>query len=243
MNWHRRYVQQAGWTRELRAYLFQQTGLSEAKRALEVGCGTGAILSTLTTSGAVCGLDLDAAALAECRVHAPAAKLTRGDALCLPYPAGAFDITYCHYLLLWVANPSGALAEMKRVTQPGGQVLALAEPDYVHRLDRPEPLAVLGEWQNESLRRQGADIGLGARLAELFQRAGIRLVETGPIRRRGDEAATPAEREQEWAVLEADLTEQVPAAQIRRMKALDEDAWERGERRLDVPTYFAWGQV
>lgn len=243
MNWHLRYIQQATWTHDLRAYLFGKAGLLKAHRVLEVGCGTGAILSTLSTSGSVFGLDLDAAALTECRVHTPTASLTRGDALSLPYPPEDFNITYCHYLLLWVKEPLHALVEMKRVTLPGGHVLALAEPDYTHRIDGPPELAVLGKWQSESLERQGADVGLGARLAELFREAGIRIVETGTLQRRGNETPTPEEREKEWTVLEADLAGNIRAEEIHRMKQLDKDAWERGERVLDVPTYFVWGQV
>jgi len=41
MDWHKRYVQQAGWTSELRNYLFKRAGLSGARRVLEVGCGSG----------------------------------------------------------------------------------------------------------------------------------------------------------------------------------------------------------
>jgi hypothetical protein len=54
---------------------------------------------------------------------------------------------------------------------------------------------------------------------------------------------TSAERDLEWSVLEADLAGLVPADELRRMKMMDEQAWERGERVLHVPTYFAWGIV
>jgi SAM-dependent methyltransferase len=243
MNWHNRYVLQAAWTRTLRAYLFDKAGLANARHVLEVGCGTGAILSTLQTSASLHGLDREPAALAQCRIHAPAVSLTRGDALLLPYPNTEFDITYCHFLLLWVGNPLGALREMKRVTKPDGHVLALAEPDYTARIDKPDELAPLGKWQTAALIGQGADPGLGARLAELFFEAGIRVVETGAIQSRGKEAPTLAERENEWAVLKTDLIPNVPRQDLRKMKRLDDQAWARGERILHVPTYFAWGQV
>jgi ubiquinone/menaquinone biosynthesis C-methylase UbiE len=242
VNWHARYTQQANWTRELREYLFGQIGMVTAGRALEVGCGTGVILSEIQTKS-LHGLDLQPAVLMEARIHTSTASLTCGDALSLPYPNHCFDITLCHYLLLWVKEPQRALDEMKRVTRQGGHVLALAEPDYSARVDKPAELAVLGRWQRASLVRQGADPSLGGRLAELYYQAGIELVETGAIERQGDDAPTSAEWELEWAVLEADLAGFVPVDEIQRLKELDKDAWARGERILHVPTYFAWGRV
>jgi SAM-dependent methyltransferase len=241
MDWHSRFLQQAAWTRDLRAYLFKRAGLSTAHRILEVGCGTGAILTDLATPAAIHGLDLDPGRLREVRLHAPSAAPVCGNALALPYPAGVFDITFCHFLLLWVSDPLQALREMKRVTRPGGAVLALAEPDYDSRVDKPELLAPLGRWQVEALRRQGADPGLGSRLALLFRQAGIRPVETGPLHSAGGYLQTPAQWDLEWAVLEADLAGWVPVQEISRLKLLDHQAWEAGERVLYVPTYFAWG--
>jgi len=260
MDWHTRFLQQAQWTRELRAYAFDKADLADAQRVLEVGCGTGAILGGLSTQASVHGLDLEPARLLEARFHAPGATLVGGDALSLPYPASSFDLTFCHFLLLWVHDPLQALREMRRVTRPGGYVLALAEPDYSRRVDQPKALRPLGRWQAESLRRQGADPDLGRRLASLFAEAGITVLETGSLRGspgssissrisygtgrgRGTRPPQPEEREMEWAVLEADLAGAVPARKLQRMKKLDEEAWQRGERVLYVPTYYAWGRV
>ena len=181
MNWHERYLHQATWTRELRAYAFEKCGWASARRALEVGCGTGAILRNPGAEGnetslqpELHGLDISEAALIECRTHAAGAHLTCGDVRSLPYASALFDICYCHFLLLWVDDPLLALGEMKRVTVRSGYVLALAEPDYGARTDKPGELAWLGQRQNESLRNQGAALGRGAELAQLFDQAGIR---------------------------------------------------------------------
>ena len=87
MDWHARFLQQAEWTRDLRAHLFGRARLDRAKSVLEVGCGTGAILGDLPTPASVHGLDLEPARLVEARIHAPTAYLTCSDALHLPYPA------------------------------------------------------------------------------------------------------------------------------------------------------------
>jgi ubiquinone/menaquinone biosynthesis C-methylase UbiE len=238
MNWHSRYLQQAAWTRDLRTYLFEQAGLKTARRVLEVGCGTGAILRELSAP-TLHGLDLEAGSLAECKIHAPAASLTLGDGHCLPYPDQSFDIVYCHFLLLWVKNPLQVLCEMARV---GRSVLALAEPDYSQRVDEPSALKPLGEWQTEALRQQGANPSFGAALAETFYQAGIKLIETGPIQ--GQTVMNSAEDwETEWAVIESDLAGFVPGVEIQKMKKLDEAARRNGERTLYVPTFFAWGKT
>lgn len=242
MNWHERYSQQARWTRDLRNYLFEKVGLRAAQRVLEVGCGTGAILAELSTQASLHGLDLNPAALVECRIHAPAVYLTQGNALALPFPDQCFEIVYCHFLLLWVKDPLQAVSELKRVTHREGSILAFAEPDYSDRVDKPKALSKLGRWQTESLKRQGADPSFGRLLAETFRQAGINLIETGPIQ--GQETIRSAEeRKQEWEVIEADLAGFVPEEEIYRMKLLDEDAWKRDERILHIPTYFAWGKT
>jgi ubiquinone/menaquinone biosynthesis C-methylase UbiE len=239
MNWHSRYLQQAAWTHDLRTYLFEQAGLKNARRVLEVGCGTGAILHDLATPAALHGLDLEPGSLAECRIHAPTVSLARGDAHFLPYPDQSFDIVYCHFLLLWVHDPLQVVREMARV---GQSVLALAEPDYSQRVDEPSALKPLGEWQTEALRRQGANPSFGAMLAETFYQAGIKLIETGPIQSKAVMRSVE-DWKNEWAVIESDLEGIIPNKEIQKMKRLDESARRHGERTLQVPTIFAWGKT
>jgi ubiquinone/menaquinone biosynthesis C-methylase UbiE len=242
MNWHARYAQQANWTRDLRNYIFDKVHAEGAHRVLEVGCGTGAVLSEVPNQPNLHGLDINRAALEECRLRVPDAVLVHGNALQLPYLDQSFDIVYCHFLLLWVRDPLQALLEMKRITQQNGYVIAFAEPNYLQRIDAPEELIPLGKWQTESLIQQGADPGLGARLAELFFEAEITIVETGTLEDPGN-ASSPNEWEMEWNVIETDLDGWVPEPDIQRMKRLDQQARERKTRVLHVPTHFAWGQV
>jgi ubiquinone/menaquinone biosynthesis C-methylase UbiE len=251
MDWHKRYTQQATWTRDLRAYLFRRASLSRARRVLEVGCGTGAILLELAPNNFVRaggvptlhGLDYDEEALAACSTHAPLARLTRGDAAMLPYANGTFDITYCHFLLLWVRDPLQVLREMKRVTRNKGSVLALAEPDYNARADHPTELTEAGRLQNLSLKKQGADVTLGARLPQLLDQAGIRVRETGMIEPKPKQALDAEQHSGEWEMLEHDLRLVAESSLIERFRAIEARAYARHERSLYVPTYFAWGQV
>jgi hypothetical protein len=109
-------------------------------------------------------------------------------------------------------------------------------------VDEPAELKVLGEWQAQSLRRQGADPNLGARLAETFYQAGVELIETGPIQSQVVMRSI-GDWENEWAVIEYDLKGWIPAGEIQKMKALDKAARSRNKRILNVPTFFAWGKT
>ncbi len=245
MNWHARYTQQAHWTASLRAYIFQKAGLAAARRILEVGCGTGALLQEFPaqTAAAVHGVDLSLSSIKQASIHAPNSFPLTANGQFLPYPRDIFDLSFCHYLLLWVSDPAAVLAEMKRVTRPGGAVLALAEPDYGGRVDFPPALAELGRWQTESLRKQGAQPEMGRQLAGIFAHAGLKSIETGVMG--GMWTAPPSldEWNLEWEVIKSDLTGQVALKDLQKMENLDRQAWKNGTRVLFVPTFYAWGLV
>ncbi|MFH1184956.1 MAG: methyltransferase domain-containing protein [Chloroflexota bacterium] len=251
MDWHRRYLQQAAWTRLLREYLLAKAGISRAHRVLEVGCGTGVILRAAAqrTDGpglrgvAVHGLDVQAEPLLQARLHVPSAHLCRGDALALPYADRSFDISFSHFLLLWVKDPLRVLQEMRRVTRRRGHVLALAEPDYSARLDHPRDLASLGQWQERALMQQGANTTIGSQLAVLFQHCEMQIIETGTIAPWRPQALTDDEFAGEWDVLREDLSGLVPETELDRMMLLDAHARRQGDRILHVPTYFVHAQV
>jgi SAM-dependent methyltransferase len=242
-------LQQAGWTHQARQYLFSRLGLRAEDRVLEAGCGTGAVLGELAAlgPGKLHGLDIRPDYLELAQHHLPAARLACGDAHHLPYAAGSFAAACCHFLLLWVRDPLGVVAELSRVTRPGGTVLLLAEPDYGGRIDYPYELAILGEWQSQALTRAGANPQIGRRLSALLSRAGLVEIECGVLG--GQWRGAPAEDDWqvEWQVLRADL-EQLPGilhgreADIGALKEIDRLAWQRGERVLFVPTFYAWGR-
>lgn len=209
---------------------------------MEVGCGTGVLLSELQsrTQGLSYGVDLDSSSLHHAQEHARGARLAQADGAALPFPGQTFDLALCHFLLLWVSNPEQVLVEMARVTRLGGFVLALAEPDYGGRIDHPDELVILGRWQQDSLEKQGADPRIGRKLAEIFHRAGLNEVEAGVLGGQWRGEPSRPEWELEWAVLESDLNE---VERLSSLRALDWTARERGERVLFVPTFYAWGKV
>ena len=240
---HKRFSQQAGWTEPLRKYLFKRVTLPADANLLEVGCGTGAILSRLDayTQGVCWGLDLNLASLRFARQIVKESPLVGGDGSWLPFRSNAFQTVLSHFLLLWVANPPAVLAEMVRVVNPGGAVLALAEPDYGARIDYPDDLAGLGSLQAIALQHQGADPEMGRRLSGLFHAAGLVNIETGILGGQWSGPPSPAAWQTEWETLESDLAGLVAPKRLEQLKALDEAAYESGERVLFVPTFYALG--
>jgi len=245
VDWHTRYTQQARWTAPMRHYLYDRAALAGAQKVLEVGCGTGTLLSELPsfTRAEIVGLDVDRKAAHQARHNAQSAVITCGDGQALPYPDQTFDIVFCHFLLLWVPSPVEALKEMRRVARAGGAMLALAEPDYSARIDYPPEFEPLGRWQAESLRKQGADPDAGRKLRGWFVSAGILPLESGIMAGGWSGPPSLEERSLEWAVIESDLAGQIPGQDLQKIKKLDEAAWERGERVLFVPTFYAWGRT
>ena len=245
LNWHNRFTQQASWTISLRKYLYEQVDLYHANRVLEVGCGTGAILSDLKdyTKASIHGLDLDHMRLLEACMNAPIVAYAQGNAFFLPYPSLSFDVTFCHFFLLWVKSPLEVLMEMRRVTRPGGAVLLMAEPDYDHRVDLPQELEAIGLLQNQALQKQGADLAMGSKLSNLIRQAGINLVEGGLLQKEQPGSWEMKSSEIEWEVLESDLEGTESPATMASLKKIDMDARRSGKRVLNIPTYFAFGRV
>jgi demethylmenaquinone methyltransferase/2-methoxy-6-polyprenyl-1,4-benzoquinol methylase len=167
-------------------------------QALDLCCGTGDVAFGLARAGwRVTGLDFSAPmlAVAEQRLQkwnrrrpmsgsAPSVRFLRSDARHIPFPDHSFDVVTVSYGLRNLADWSGALAEMRRVTRVGGRLLVLdfGKPDnaawralYFSYLRRFVPL--LGRWFCgdadthgyilESLTHYPAQNGVAARMREL----------------------------------------------------------------------------
>ena len=132
------YGQDGRWKRRLVALAAPHRGT----RTLDLATGTGDIAFAAATRGAyVVGLDITHRMVELARKKGGMAQQGRapeflvGDMLALPFASGSFDLVTTGYGLRNVPNLRAAIAEIRRVLVPGGQVVSL---DF----DRPLNAAV-----------------------------------------------------------------------------------------------------
>jgi ubiquinone/menaquinone biosynthesis C-methylase UbiE len=243
--WHDRYRIQAKWTQAIRKRFYEICNFHAAQRILEVGSGTGVIISEIqsTSQGMIYGLDINPMANQFAFQTYPGTVFITGDGHVLPFTSATFDLVLSHFLLLWVSNPNTILSEMRRVTKPGGWLLVLAEPDYGGRIDHPPALAEVGKLQTKALQTQGADPWIGRKVRELFYLTGLVDIEVGVLGGEWHQQPSRRELESEWEVLAADLEGTVSQEALDELKETDFDAWKAGYRVLYVPTFYARGRV
>jgi SAM-dependent methyltransferase len=159
--------------------------VSPGQRALDVGCGPGALTAQLVDrlgAGSVSAVDPSPPFVAAARDRFPGADVRAAAAEQLPYPDATFDVALAQLVVHFMADPVAGLREMARVTRPGGQVLACV---WDHGGSGGGPLAVF--WQAvhaiEPLAPGEADLP-GSReghLAELCTAAGLTDVESSSL--------------------------------------------------------------
>lgn len=107
-------------------------GVTPGEQVLDVGCGSGAVTRTLASrvmpGGRAVGVDASPALLKVARELADKAgfgaviDFKEGDCRGLPFPDASFDAVVAATTLSHVPDVGRALAEMVRVTRPGGRV-------------------------------------------------------------------------------------------------------------------------
>jgi SAM-dependent methyltransferase len=110
--------------RKIEAILQDHLGQGfRVRRALDIGCRQGSILTILGSHFETSvGVDRDAAAIRKGRERYPTANLFPGDGLYLAFPDNSFDLILCTQVYEHVADAAALAQEIHRVLKPGGVV-------------------------------------------------------------------------------------------------------------------------
>jgi ubiquinone/menaquinone biosynthesis C-methylase UbiE len=155
--------------------------ISSAARVLDVGCGSGSMSRLIARSfpqAEVVGVDLREQYLDFARTRASAegirnVSFRHGDVFALPFADASFDVVWTKYLLQWLKEPKSALAELKRVTKPGGYVVSC---DYVGFAIEHFPIAAEFERQVRESMAVLVDCNIGRKVAPYMISLGFRDV-------------------------------------------------------------------
>ncbi len=160
--------------------------IGDGDRLLDVGCGLGEEARELArlagATGEVTAVDLSKTLIAEARERDNGAgvRYAVGDINSLDFADGTFDAVRSERVIQHVPDPDAAIAELVRVTVPGGRVCVI-DTDWDSFLMDGVPAAYL-----ESLTQLARDKGTllrptGRLLRGQFVRAGLTAVTAEPV--------------------------------------------------------------
>ena len=215
--------------------LIDASGVRAGDRALDVGCGPGALTGELAAAlgaGHVAAVDPSAPFADACRRRSPGVEVHVAPAEALPFDDAAFDHALAQLVVNFMADAPAGVREMRRVTRPGGTVSA-AVWDYAGEmtlLRRFWDAAVALDPSARDL-DEGRCMPFCTRdeLAGLWSRAGLAEVRVEPV----VVAAGYADFEDLWQPLELGVA---PSGAYVAALAPERRAALRTElrRRLDV---------
>ncbi len=124
------YEQYVGrWSRKVATEFLRWLALPRGLAWADVGCGTGALASTILTvcePSSVFGIDSSEGFVSQARqrLRDPRVRFESGDATHLPWDSAVCDVTVSGLVLNFVRGHESMTREMARVTRPGGSVAA-----------------------------------------------------------------------------------------------------------------------
>jgi ubiquinone/menaquinone biosynthesis C-methylase UbiE len=162
----------------LEQHLTVLTELPRLTNILDVGCGSGSMARLLAAKypdARVVGVDLRSDYVAYARDRAQGERLDnlrfeQGDIFHLPFGDGAFDLVWSKYVLQWLQEPAPAVAELRRVTCPGGSVICSSFDGFAVMHWPEDPIL---QADAERVFSGLVDPFIGRKMASLFAQAGL----------------------------------------------------------------------
>jgi SAM-dependent methyltransferase len=173
---------------ELAAALISFARVEAGMRALDVGCGPGALAAALAQhlgASSVSAADPSAPFVEACRTRLPAIEVVEASAEALPFDDGEFDAVLSQLVVNFLRDGDAGVREMARVTRPGGLVSACVW-DYAGGMTLLRAFWDAAR-EIDPVRGAAADEGVVMRwcaegeLAELWRAAGLGSVRCGSL--------------------------------------------------------------
>ncbi|HVP68346.1 MAG TPA: class I SAM-dependent methyltransferase [Anaeromyxobacteraceae bacterium] len=171
------------WPQE--APLLRRYALPAAARILDAGCGTGEASARLAEefpSATVLGVDVLDAHLERARERARSlgdrVRFENRSVYALGLPERSFDLTVCRHVLQAIPRADEAIAELARVTRPGGRLHLIAE-DYGMVYFPRRRLDARWFWSEVPVRfgrAIGTDMFVGRRAPSILARLGLESI-------------------------------------------------------------------
>ena len=164
----------------LAARLTDWLEVTAGQRALDVGCGPGALTEQLVArvgAAHVSAIDPSEPFVQACRSRHPGVDVRLGGAEALPYDDETFDVAAACLVVHFMQDPVAGLAEMARVTRPVGWVGATVWDLAGGRAPMWPVWEALAELQPDQPGEEELPGGSEGALVEILERAGLRDVE------------------------------------------------------------------
>jgi SAM-dependent methyltransferase len=168
------------YSQHLSAQLADVAGVVAGQRVLDVGCGPGALTVELARRlgpDSVVAVDPSESFVAAARARNPDVDVREASAEQLPFADDTFDAALAQLVVHFMSDPVAGLAEMRRVTRPGG-VIAACVWDHAGGRGPLSPLWQAAHELDPSVTGEGQLPGSReGDLTRLFEAAGLRDVE------------------------------------------------------------------
>jgi ubiquinone/menaquinone biosynthesis C-methylase UbiE len=169
------------YSRPLAADFADWLGVSPGQRAVDVGCGPGALTTVLADRlgpDHVAAVDPSEPFVTACRERLPEVDVHRGTAESLPFADDAFDVAAACLVVHFMSDPVAGVTEMARVTRRDGWVAATVWDLAGSRAPMWPLWEAVAEVAPEHPDESGFQGGSRQSLLDTLEGAGLRAVET-----------------------------------------------------------------